>query len=255
MSKYFVFIIILLLRDISFAAESISNLVTPVSYFVDHINQLQGIKENLNKYRKASVIGTSGIGKTQVVRTYAYDNITNYDIIWFLDCNLDINDEFIKLAKALNALNKVGISEEKDLSKKEIIDYLSLRNNWLLVFDNLKINHNDKIKEFIDWDNNGNIIFSSQDGKELPNSVKMTTFNDKDAGNLALNLLNDKNEDDVNFLVNTFKGYPILIVQGAQLLNQVKGLNKEEYKIKIYQSVDKKKVILNLQYMNCLHHL
>jgi tetratricopeptide (TPR) repeat protein len=239
MSKYFVFILILLVSNFSFAVERVSNLITPVSYFVDHINQLQSIKENLDKYRKASVIGTSGIGKTQVVRTYAYDNIPNYDIIWFLDCNLDINDEFVKLAKALNTLNKVGISEEKDLSKKEVIDYLSLQNNWLLVFDNLKINHNNKIKEFIDWDNNGNIIFSSQDGKQLPNSIKMTTFNDKDAGSLALNLLNDKNENDVNFLVNTFKGYPILIVQGAQLLNEVKGLNKEEYKAKIYPSLDK----------------
>lgn len=30
--------------------------------------------------------------------------------------------------------------------------------------------------------------------------------------------------------MQSFSGYPILIVQGAQLLNKVKGLDKEEYK-------------------------
>ncbi|MFP3017817.1 MAG: tetratricopeptide repeat protein, partial [Candidatus Tisiphia sp.] len=44
---------------------------------------------------------------------------------------------------------------------------------------------------------------------------------------------------NVKFLTQSFSGYPILIVQGTQLLNKIKGLDKEEYKKKIYQSTDK----------------
>ena len=67
-------ILILIMQKNSFANERISNLITPVSYFINHVEQLKNTQENLKKYRETSVIGTSGIGKTQLIRTYAYEN-------------------------------------------------------------------------------------------------------------------------------------------------------------------------------------
>ncbi|MCZ6913616.1 MAG: hypothetical protein O7C59_03400 [Rickettsia endosymbiont of Ixodes persulcatus] len=49
----------------------------------------KNLKENLNKYKQSSVVG-SGMGKTQLARMYTYENKDNYDIIWFIDCNLNI---------------------------------------------------------------------------------------------------------------------------------------------------------------------
>lgn len=45
-----------------FAVESgqntmVSNSITPVSYFVNHVKQLGNIEENLNKYKKTSLVG------------------------------------------------------------------------------------------------------------------------------------------------------------------------------------------------------
>lgn len=40
-------------------------------------------------------------------------------------------------------------------------------------------------------------------------------------------------------MVQEFKGYPVLIVQGAQILNNVPGLDKEKYKYQIQKSTDK----------------
>ncbi|WP_425362076.1 hypothetical protein [Candidatus Tisiphia endosymbiont of Mystacides longicornis] len=60
-----------------------------------------------------------------------------------------------------------------------IISYLTDKNKWLLIFDNLKINENNKVQEFIDWESNGNIIFCSQDSEKLPNTIEMALF-DKD---------------------------------------------------------------------------
>ena len=246
MNKYLLLIVVLIMHQNSFAQEPISNLITPVSYFVNHVKQLRSLKSNLIKYRQTSLVGVSGMGKTQAVRMYVYENKNNYDLIWFIDCNLDINAEFVKLAKLVNKSLKAHISEDVALAKKEIISYLSSKDKWLLVFDNLKVGENKKVQEFIDWEHNGNLIFCSQDSEILPNTIEMATFNNEDTVTLASNLLESKDKGDVEFLAKAFNGYPMLTVQGAQLLNKIKGLNREEYKNKIYQSVDKIKLNITL---------
>lgn len=64
MKRYLFLIVVLVMHNSACANESISNLITPVSYFVDHVKQLDELKNNLAKYRQASIVGTSGIGKT-----------------------------------------------------------------------------------------------------------------------------------------------------------------------------------------------
>jgi len=44
------------MNNVSFASKQISNLVTPVSYFVNHLKQLHDLKSNLDKYRQASIV-------------------------------------------------------------------------------------------------------------------------------------------------------------------------------------------------------
>ncbi|MCC8483686.1 MAG: tetratricopeptide repeat protein, partial [Rickettsia endosymbiont of Labidopullus appendiculatus] len=107
MNKYFIILILLLiLPSNSFAQQQISNFVTPVTYFVNHVKQLNLLKNNLIKHRQVSIIGTSGMGKTQLARMYSYENQNNYKLIWFVDCNLDINQELLKLIKAINSTAK-----------------------------------------------------------------------------------------------------------------------------------------------------
>ncbi|MDP5020438.1 MAG: ATP-binding protein [Rickettsiaceae bacterium] len=118
-----------------------SNLISPVSYFINHIKQFQLLDNNLKKHKNASLVGVSGIGKTQLARMYAYENKYNYDIIWFFDCNLDVNGEFLKLARQLNKVFKANISEDTGLAKSEVIDYLKHQDKWLLIFDNLKMSY------------------------------------------------------------------------------------------------------------------
>jgi len=192
MNKYLLFIIILIMSHNSFAYERITNLITPVSYFVNHIKQLNSLKNNLSKYRQVSIVGLSGMGKTQIARMYAYENKSNYNIIWFFDCNLDLNNEFLKLAKTLNKLMKANISEDTMLAKQEVMNYLTHQNKWLLVFDNLKVNDNKRIQDLVNWEHNGNVIFCSQDSEMLPHTIEMTAFNKEDAVTLASNLLKSK---------------------------------------------------------------
>ncbi|WP_341758123.1 tetratricopeptide repeat protein [Candidatus Tisiphia endosymbiont of Ditula angustiorana] len=239
MNKYLLSLMMLFIVNNSFAHTQISNVITPVSYFINHGKQLKTLKDILSKYRQASIVGTSGIGKTQFVRMYAYENKNNYDIIWFFDCNLDLNEEFVKLAKQLNSIKKANISEDVTFAKKEVMSYLTHSNKWLLIFDNLKVSENKKVQDLIDWEHNGNVIFCSQDSEILPNAIEMALFDRTTTIELANNLLDNNDKNDIEFLTEAFNGYPILIVQGTQLLNKVKGLDKEEYKKKIHQSTDK----------------
>ncbi len=249
MKKYISIIIILLMSNNVFAREQISNLVTPVSYFIDHISQLKKIKSNLIKYKQSSLVGVSGMGKTQIARMYAYDkdNKADYDIIWFIDCNLDIDGQLVNLAKAINIkANSAVVSENINVVRKELMTYLTSKNRWLLVFDNLKIGQNKKVANFINWEHNGNIIFCSQDSELLPNIVKITAFEEKESKMLVENILESNNPESIEFLVQEFKGYPILMVQGSQILNQVQGLSLNEYKKKIQEADDKIKLNITL---------
>lgn len=57
MKKFLLILMALVIYNPAFTrAEQISNLIMPVSYFVDHVKQLNLLKENLTKYRQASVI-------------------------------------------------------------------------------------------------------------------------------------------------------------------------------------------------------
>ncbi|MCC8397867.1 MAG: tetratricopeptide repeat protein [Rickettsia endosymbiont of Labidopullus appendiculatus] len=245
MNKYFILLIIFIMPSNSFAQEqiSISNFVTPVTYFVNHVKQLNLLKNNLTKYRQTSIVGTSGMGKTQLARMYCYENQNDYKLIWFIDCNLDINEELLKLVKAINSTAKSNlILEDIRLVRQEVMSYLSSQEKWLLVFDNLKVSENKKVQEFVDWEHNGYVIFCSQDSELLSNIVKMTAFEKNDAITLANNILENNDPKVAEFLSKEFTGYPILIVQGTQLLNNVQGLDKKEYNDQIQQSSDKIKL-------------
>jgi hypothetical protein len=51
MNKYFIILILLLiLPHNSFTQQQISNFVTPVTYFVNHVKQLNLLKNNLIKH-------------------------------------------------------------------------------------------------------------------------------------------------------------------------------------------------------------
>ncbi|WP_231278362.1 hypothetical protein [Rickettsia bellii] len=240
MKKYILLTIILLMSKNIFAREQISNLVTPVSYFINHTSQIKKIKSNLIKYKQSGILGVSGMGKTQVARMYAYDNKADYDLIWFIDCNLDIDGQLMKLAKVINAqANSAVISDNISMVRKELMTYLASKDKWLLVFDNLKVGENKKIADFINWEHNGNIIFCSQDSELLPNIVKITAFEEKESKMLIENILESNNSESIEFLAQEFKGYPILMVQGSQILNQVQGLSLNEYKKQIQGANDK----------------
>lgn len=245
-------IILLLILPINAIASSesnykkITNLVAPVNFFVNHIIKLDKIEDHLIKFKSASIVGVSGIGKTQLVRTYAYENSKNYNLIWFIDGSLDVSQEFLKIAKILNKERGTSIEEDVSTVQNLVLEYLQNKSNWLLVIDNLKIGGNNKIKDIINWEHNGDVIFASQDKHSLPHAIELSNFNKEDCVKLANSILDEPSSIKTDFLSNNLKGYPILVVQTAQLFNQFKGLEMKTYTKKVMESSDKIKLNIDL---------
>lgn len=230
-------ILIMLTSNITAQAAAISNLILPVSYFVNHTSSINHLESNLVKYREASIAGYSGIGKTQIARMYAWKKQDAYNIIWFFDSNLDIEQEYLKLAKAINKHhNSSIITENTAHAKKEVLDFLQTKKEWLLIFDNLHLGQNNKVKDIMKWEHNGHVIFCSQDSAYLPHIIPSIKFKHSDAKELAKAIL--ENDKFTNFLATQFVDYPILIVNGAQIINTYKGMTFDEYRKVILGSND-----------------
>ena len=51
MMKLLTLIVILIMHNNSLANQQISNLITPMSYFINHVKQLNDLQRNLDKYK------------------------------------------------------------------------------------------------------------------------------------------------------------------------------------------------------------
>ena len=255
-SKIILLSLVVLITDSSFAIKNHKQLkdqiINPVNFFVNREEETNAILKNLQLYKVASIIGVTNIGKTEIVRKYASFNQNTYDLIWFFDSSLDLNEQFASLAKKINQTllleesNK--ISEEAYNSQQEVMNYLSERKNWLLIFDNLRLNQNIKLNNVVNWNHNGHIIICSQDSKDLPNIIYVHKLDKKHALILLQKIFGKevKNKALLEKLVDIFDGYPGSIVRGALLLKENNYLSLEEYKNILTKSSDPIKTHMEL---------
>ncbi len=227
-------------------------IINHVNFFVNREKEADAILQNLESYKIASVIGVTNIGKTEIVRKYANSNKSAYNLIWFFDSSLDLNEQFTALAKKINRSllleDSNKISEEVYSSQKEVMKYLSEHDNWLLVFDNLRLNQNNKLNSIINWNHNGHIIICSQDSKDLPNIIYVHKLDKRHALILLQKIFGREIENKalLERLVDIFDGYPGSIVRGALLLKENNYLSLEEYKNILSKSSDPIKTHMEL---------
>lgn len=212
----------------------ITNLVELVKFFTNHDLQFNTVSNQLLAYNQVGIVGISGIGKTQLARMYAYKHKEQYEIIWFFDCKTNLAEQFIELAKAINnnfcKNSGCNLSETVDTAQKSIIEYLTPQKTWLLIFDNLAVNQNQKIKNIIEWQHNGHVILCSQDAKDLPMPVRMSAFNLKSSIEILTKLMGDAKLETIDRLAKIFKGNPVLTVKAGLFLKDNKYMSAEEYK-------------------------
>lgn len=218
--------------------QSIIKKYEPVVFFTNRTKEVQELSDQLTKYKMVGIIGVSNIGKTELARRYAEVKRKQYNIIWFFDASVDLNEQFVLLAQNINdsllSNSSIKISDNLLNAKKEVMQFLNQQDKWLLVFDNLKINSNYLVEDIIKWRHKGHIIICSQDDKHLINKVKVHKMNNQHSVQLVQKILklDDKDKEKI-FLAELTKildGHPGMLVNSAFLLKEHKYLTMEEYK-------------------------
>jgi tetratricopeptide (TPR) repeat protein len=226
-------LILLLISEVSLAAI-VDNKINPVAYFVSRDTERDKISENLNLHKKVTLVGVTGIGKTEITRKYANTKQNMYKLIWFFDSFIDLNEQFVMLAKNINVqfANEIKhkLSEDPDTAQRDVKNFLAPREDWLLIFDNLKLTDNQKLLDIVYWSHNGHIIICSQNAEKLPNVIYVHELSDNDSLILLENIIGeDSKKESMKDIVKLFKGYPALVVQSAFFIKENQYLSLEEY--------------------------
>ena len=110
------------------------------------------------------------------------------------------------------------------------MNYLRHETGWILVFDNLRTNENNKVLRFLEDSHNGHIVVCSQETTGLPNIIPIKNLKRIEALGLIEKLLPNYKLRDVEKLSEIFLDYPILIIRGTLFLQNNRYLSIEEYK-------------------------
>jgi len=212
----------------------IFNKENPIYYFTNQEEQINDLKEKLHTNGIAGIIGITGMGKSEMVRKYVQNNQNDYAIIAFFDVNVDLISQFVSLAKEINQqiCLKEGcyIIENPKYVKKSLMQYLKHRDKWLLIFDNLHINENDKIKDIINWYHNGHIIICSQDDKYLLAKIQAPYFTEEHIKIIINKIVKNLPQEFIQELVIALRGYPpYMIGHSATFLQNNSYITIQDY--------------------------
>ena len=246
MYRIFVYIVCLLLTiNLAYASEiKVSNFIPATQFFVGRTDILKNINKHYNTGKAfISLVGVSGIGKSQIVRKYIENNSKAYKIIWIFDCKHDLDIQYQNLAHLIN-LNICNsgqknclINENLNIVTNEVIRFLQTENNWLLVYDNLSIGRNNVLGQILKIElnalNKQHILTTAQDNQGLTNIINVNNFSRKESLEL-LNLILDEHTGqrlDLNEISDSLYDYPLALVTVGNFLKQNQFLDMADYKL------------------------
>ncbi|KAF8328490.1 P-loop containing nucleoside triphosphate hydrolase protein [Amanita rubescens] len=135
------------------------------NFFVGRVKYLQRLKDYFGPHvegqRKSFLLyGLGGIGKTQICLKFLEQNPSLFSDIHWLDATSEdtIALGLIQMAKAKNAPQEVGQSPGL------VLQWLSQRSKWLIIFDNAD-GHYKVVEKFVPPGNQGNILITSRNGE------------------------------------------------------------------------------------------
>ena len=195
------------------------NKENPVYYYVNHQTEMQSIHDNLSKSNTIGVIGAVGMGKSELIKKYVEQYEDQYEIIAIFNVNSNMNQQYLDLIHGINRniclKEGCNISENPKYAKDNLLQYLITRGKWLLIFDNVHVTENKKIKDIINWKHKGHIIVCSQEGNYLDYQIKMSYLDKRNSNILIKKIMKNPPENYVEALTELFKGYPYMIATGA----------------------------------------
>ncbi len=178
--------------------------------FTGREEHLASLKMALSSGKPAALTqaihGLGGVGKTQLALEYAYRNVAEYDIVWWVRSEepATLAADYASLADALDLPEKEAADQL--LIIKAVKHWLEQHPKWLLVFDNAKDRAD--VKKYIPHGQMGHVLFTSRNANwrgtatpldvkvlKRPESVdlllKRTGYTDREAADALADALGD----------------------------------------------------------------
>lgn len=233
----------------------INNSQKPSKYFEGRVLYLKQIKELLNKNKVLHISGLGGIGKTQIVRKYIQVSQNKYDIIWWFDCDNELNSQLVDLAEKINSIPHFNakINTSGNIILHEIKDFFKSYNpKVLLVFDNFNKDnlYADQIYTLTDFKSTS-LIFCSRYKISYNSFIDLERFTRKE----SIDFINKKlpNKPNSFLLAEILGDYPLALDQAIAFLLENPSVTVNEYAKLISTASDKVFKVIDSQYEDNLY--
>jgi tetratricopeptide (TPR) repeat protein len=208
----------------------IANVSLPIKEFVNRSEILRRIAEIYHNGKNVILLtGISGVGKSQVAKKYSYLHSHEYHIIWFFDCERNLEYQFQTLAKLINhnICNKFGkctVMESPKESISSVKKFLEENDSsWLIVFDNYNSSNELDLQHYMpnaSANSNKHILVTSQKKQFWAENIVVTNFETQYSLELLSKYLVDNSSDDLTKLASNLGNYPIMLVNVGRYLKE-----------------------------------
>lgn len=229
------------LSAFSKSAQMINNALLPSERFTGRVELIKEMHQTLETRNPVvTLIGITGIGKTQIVRQYTKNFQKQYDIIWFFDCANNLDRQFITLANELNTAvckgkKKCIISSDPEYAVTSVKNFIEeTKYKVLLVYDNMNLKKEIDLEKYLPETHLLNsapkhIIIASQKAwtSNIP-KINVPAFSEQETLELLDKYLPQKEISEKQALGIHYNNYPLMLVQAASYLNEHKFLSVKD---------------------------
>lgn len=215
-------------NSIALEVPDIWNVPKRNTNFFGREAELKRIKTILGNKNITYLYGIGGVGKTQIAKEYAHQNL-DYDLVWWFDSAQDLTMQYTDLFKAILRSDKLKHYVKDNLlniSPEATVAYMNdlLRRSefsWLIVFDNCT--DIEKIYSVVPENhsayNKHVLITTRQNLDNHDTALKVGPFSKSTATLFVSKFLPALSSADINILVNELNYLPLQLCHAISFLN------------------------------------
>jgi tetratricopeptide (TPR) repeat protein/MinD-like ATPase involved in chromosome partitioning or flagellar assembly len=217
----------------------VANIPARNTNFTGRDKELQKLREDLRAQNTAganplTILGLSGVGKTQMALEYAHRFQAEYDVVWWMNCGQSqyIDASLADLGQPMRATFTTSLPEEGGVTEvaQQVLELLGEGRpdqRWLLIYDNAE-----DIEEITPLlpDGGGHILITSRNAgwKELGSSVELEVFAREDSIDHLRWRNSEITDAEANQVARVLGDMPLAVAAAGALIAEI-GISVPEY--------------------------
>lgn len=203
--------------------------------FIGREEPLSNLEHYISKHHLVAIVGLAGIGKTSLAKQFAIKNKKNYQVVWFIDLQKDLDGQLHHLAIELKEKKLISTTVSPHNITEGVniaLSWLrSTEESWLLIFDNF--NQNNQLETILpDLGNHPHkhVLITTRYNQGWCKKLPLNGFSNKEASNFLEGLLGELYQlDDLKKLSSVLGNHPRALLQAAAHISRAPGMTCNKY--------------------------